>query len=79
MTETDFDLPSFLAGLPAKPGVYRMLDAEGKVLYVGKARQLRNRVRSRTPRICVQTMSPFHRLPLIPAKAVWSLVPDITR
>jgi len=46
MTETDFDLPSFLAGLPAKPGVYRMLDAEGKVLYVGKARQLRNRVQS---------------------------------
>ena len=36
MTETDFDLPSFLAGLPAKPGVYRMLDAEGKVLYVVK-------------------------------------------
>jgi excinuclease ABC subunit C len=35
-----------LAGLPAKPGVYIMRDANNRVIYVGKAVVLRNRVRS---------------------------------
>ena len=43
---TPFDLTSFLAALPAKPGVYRMLAADDTILYVGKARHLRNRVAS---------------------------------
>ena len=34
------------AALPESPGVYLFKDAGGKILYVGKARSLRNRVRS---------------------------------
>ena len=35
-----------LRGLPAKPGVYLFRDGDGQVLYVGKAKSLRARVRS---------------------------------
>lgn len=41
-----FDHKGFLATLTTRPGVYRMFDGDGKVLYVGKARNLKNRVGS---------------------------------
>lgn len=40
------NLKSKLENLPANPGIYQFLDKSEKVIYVGKAKNLRNRVRS---------------------------------
>jgi excinuclease ABC subunit C len=42
----EFDGKAFAKSLPDSPGVYRMVDAKGEVVYVGKARSLRKRVAS---------------------------------
>jgi excinuclease ABC subunit C len=58
-----FDIEEELKKLPAKPGVYLMYDADGTVMYVGKAVVLRNRVRqyfqnSRKKRLKIYSMLP---------------------
>jgi excinuclease ABC subunit C len=41
-----FDASEIIAGLPHRPGVYRMLNAAGEAIYVGKAGDLKKRVAS---------------------------------
>jgi excinuclease ABC subunit C len=48
-------LKTKLRNLPAKPGVYLMKDASGRIIYVGKAKSLRNRVRA-----YFHDASPYH-------------------
>jgi len=43
---TDFDGKQYCKNLTNKPGVYRMLDDKETVIYVGKAKNLKNRVSS---------------------------------
>ena len=43
---TGFDSSAFLASCSGRPGVYRMFDADAKLLYVGKAKNLKKRLAS---------------------------------
>jgi len=45
-TMLDMDLRDSIRSFPTSPGVYLMFDSDGVILYVGKARNLRQRVRS---------------------------------
>lgn len=45
-TEPNFKLKTALKSLPNSPGVYQYFDKFGKLLYVGKAKVLKNRVKS---------------------------------
>lgn len=49
-------LQNILENLPANPGVYKMKDAQGHIIYVGKAKNLRNRVKSYFQRTQEQAM-----------------------
>ncbi len=41
-----FDYRALLANIPHKPGVYQYFDEEGELIYIGKAKDLKNRVSS---------------------------------
>ncbi|MCX6834882.1 MAG: GIY-YIG nuclease family protein, partial [candidate division Zixibacteria bacterium] len=46
MTARNQTLELKLQNLPTNPGVYLFLNAKGKTVYIGKAKNLRNRVRT---------------------------------
>ena len=59
-----FDSKTLLTTLPHKPGVYRMINGEGDILYVGKAKDLKKRVSS------------YFRSNLVNSR-IWSMVKQI--
>ena len=46
MSNKEFDAEGFLKTLTQQPGVYRMLNVDGDIIYVGKAKNLKKRVSS---------------------------------
>ncbi|HFC92828.1 MAG TPA: excinuclease ABC subunit UvrC [Leucothrix mucor] len=60
----EFDSKTFLKTVPHKPGVYRMVNGDGEILYVGKAKDLKNRVSS------------YFRSNLVNSR-IWSMVKQI--
>ena len=40
------DFKAKIKDVPDNPGVYMMLDEQGEIIYVGKAKNLKNRLRS---------------------------------
>ncbi|WP_193164150.1 excinuclease ABC subunit UvrC [Microbulbifer hainanensis] len=63
-TAQTFDSKRFLQTVTRKPGVYQMFDAEGRILYVGKAKNLRNRLSSyfRASGLTTKTMALVQRI-----------------
>ncbi len=61
---TSFDHKAFLKTLTSRPGVYQMYDEAGKLLYVGKARNLKSRVGSyfRASGLSAKTMALVARI-----------------
>ncbi|MCK5120789.1 MAG: excinuclease ABC subunit UvrC [Methylococcales bacterium] len=46
MTNLDFDIKDFIKNLTKRPGIYKMLNHKGEIIYIGKAKNLKNRVSS---------------------------------
>ena len=46
ISENSFDAAAFLKNLTTRPGIYTMLNDKGEIIYIGKAKNLKNRVSS---------------------------------
>ena len=46
LPENRFDIKAFLKNLTTRPGIYKMLNVQGEIIYIGKAKNLKNRVSS---------------------------------
>jgi excinuclease ABC subunit C len=46
LSDTVFDKKTFLKGLTTRPGIYKMLNDQGEIIYIGKAKNLKKRVSS---------------------------------
>ncbi len=46
ISKNDFDASTFLKKLTTRPGIYTMLNGKGEIIYIGKAKNLKNRVSS---------------------------------
>ena len=46
ISENSFDVSAFLKNLTTRPGIYTMLNDQGEIIYIGKAKNLKNRVSS---------------------------------
>lgn len=46
ISESSFDSAAFLKNLTTRPGIYTMLNNKGEIIYIGKAKNLKNRVSS---------------------------------
>ncbi|MDP3902498.1 MAG: excinuclease ABC subunit UvrC [Methylococcaceae bacterium] len=45
-TEDGFDVKAFLKNLTTRPGIYKMFNDQAEIIYIGKAKNLKNRVSS---------------------------------
>jgi excinuclease ABC subunit C len=64
LSHSEFDPKHFVSNLTTRPGVYRMYDVKGELLYVGKAKNLKNRVASyfRVTGLTTKTMALVSRI-----------------
>jgi excinuclease ABC subunit C len=46
ISQNSFDVAAFLKNLTTRPGIYTMLNDRGEIIYIGKAKNLKNRVSS---------------------------------